>query len=77
MPRVEMVHYQVTKAGSERPESWYSESGMTYREVMSEELGVNPSKFTLYVNGSPADLDDTVQEGDSLDLQPQKYSSGC
>lgn len=76
MPRVEMVRYSVTKAGSDRSESWYSEAGMTYREILTEEIGVNPNKFTLYVNGSPANMDDMVREGDSLDLQPQKYSSG-
>ncbi len=77
MPRVEMVRFTVTKAGSERPETWNAEAGISYREVLTEELCVNPAKFTLYVNGAPANLNGTLADGDSLDLQPKNYSSGC
>ena len=46
-------------------------------EVLTEELGVNPSKHDVLVNGITAgDLDVVVNNGDSIVLATKKYSSG-
>ena len=77
MPRINYVRYTVQKANSDNVENFRSEEGTTYAEILTDDLGVNTSKFTLYVNGTKANLDDEVCEGDELKLEPKNYDSGC
>ena len=77
MPVITYVRYTTQQVNTSERENRRSEEGITYAEVLSDELGVNPSKFNLLVNGVVQDdLDAEVQNGDSLVLQPKKYSSG-
>ena len=76
MPAITFVRYTVVTEGRE-PVQYRSEEGITLREVLTEELGVNPSKHDVLVNGITAgDLDVVVNNGDSIVLATEKYSSG-
>lgn len=77
MPRVDQIRFSVTRADSSEAENWRVEDGTTISEVLNDELCVNPSKFTVFVNGGEVrDLSQVVREGDQLSLQPKNYSSG-
>lgn len=77
MPRIEQVRISVTRADSSEPENWRVEEGTTISEVLNDELCINSSKFSVYVNGGEvSDLSQVVRDGDQLSLQPKKYSSG-
>lgn len=75
MPRVSMVRYSVQK-GDSAAEIFRSEEGTTYGDVLRHELCINPDKYTIYVNGAEAALDDLVQEGDTIVTRARNYSSG-
>ena len=78
MPRIPYVRYTVQKADASTSENFRSEEGTTLKEMLEDDLCVTPSKFSVYVNGSPvSNIDEyEIQEGDSIKLQPKNYSSG-
>lgn len=77
MPLISYVRFTTQTSATAEIENRRAEEGITYRGVLEEELSVNPSKFTVLVNGSEvSDLDLEVSDGDAILLQPLKYSSG-
>ncbi len=77
MPRIDQIRFSVTRADSSEAENWRVDEGTSISEILNDELCVNPSKFTVFVNGGEVtDLSRTVREGDQLSLQPKNYSSG-
>jgi len=78
MPIINQIRYTTQTASSSERERRRSEEGTTYRDVLNDELCVNPDKFTVLVNGvAVTDLDVEVRENDHIQLQPKKYSSGA
>lgn len=78
MPAIVFVRYSVQMNEDSETVDYRSEEGITLREVLTEELGVNPSKHAVMLNGSEAnDLDLEVQNGDRIVLMAKKYSSGA
>ena len=76
MPRINYVRYTVKKDGSNE-ENYRSEEGTTVAEMIREDLCSNPDKFAVYCNGDLLeDLDVALEDGDSIELQPKKHSSG-
>lgn len=60
-----------------QPVDYRSEEGITLQEVLTDELGVNPSKYAVLLNGiEVTDLNRQVANGDSIVLAAKKYSSG-
>lgn len=73
----DIIRYSTTLANSSTSERRYCDAGFTVREVLEDELCVNPDKFTVMVNGAPCtDLSREVEEGDSIALKPKGYNSG-
>lgn len=78
MPAIVFVRYSVQMNEDSETVAYRSEEGITLREVLTEELGVNPSKHAVMVNGvESSDLDLEVQNGDRIVLTARKYSSGA
>ena len=76
MPAIVFVRYSVQMNEDSETVDYRSEEGITLREVLTEELGVNPSKHAVMVNGvESSDLDLEVQNGDRIVLTARKYSS--
>ena len=78
MPAIVFVRYSVQMNEDSETVDYRSEEGITLREVLTEELGVNPSKHAVMVNGvESSDLDLEVQNGDHIVLTARKYYSGA
>ena len=78
MPLIPFVRFTTQTSDTAAKEARRVEEGTTYRDVLEEELLVNPAKFSVLVNGNGIeDLDATVKEGDEIRLLPRNYSSGC
>lgn len=77
MPAITFVRYKVQMNEDAQPVDYRSEEGITLQEVLTDELGVNPSKHAVLLNGiEVTDLDRQVANGDSMILAAKKYSSG-
>lgn len=77
MPAITFVRYKVQMNEDAQPVDYRSEEGITLQEVLTDELGVNPSKHAVLLNGiDVTDLDRQVANGDSIVLAAKKYSSG-
>lgn len=77
MPAITFVRYKVQMNEDAQPVDYRSEEGITLQEVLTDELGVNPSKHAVLLNGiEVTDLDRQVANGDSIILAAKKYSSG-
>lgn len=77
MPAITFVRYKVQMNEDAQPVDYRSEEGITLQEVLTDELGVNPSKHAVLLNGiKVTDLDRQVANGDSIVLAAKKYSSG-
>ena len=77
MPAITFVRYKVQMNEDAQPVDYRSEEGITLQEVLTDELGVNPSKHAVLLNGiEVTDLDRQVANGDSIVLAAKKYSSG-
>lgn len=77
MPAITFVRYKVQMNEDAQPVDYRSEEGITLQEVLTDELGVNPSKHAVLLNGiEVTDLNRQVANGDSIVLAAKKYSSG-
>ena len=77
MPAITFVRYKVQMNEDAQPVDYRSEEGITLQEVLTDELGVNPSKHAVLLNGiEVTDLDRQVANGDSIVLAAKKSSSG-
>ena len=77
MPAITFVRYKVQMNEDAQPVDYRSEEGITLQEVLTDELGVNPSKHAVLLNGiEVTELDRQVANGDSIVLAAKKYSSG-
>ena len=77
MPAITFVRYKVQMNEDSQPVDYRSEEGITLQEVLTDELGVNPSKHAVLLNGiEVTDLNRQVANGDSIVLAAKKYSSG-
>ena len=65
MPAITFVRYKVQMNEDAQPVDYRSEEGITLQEVLTDELGVNPSKHAVLLNGIEV-----------TDLAAKKSSSG-
>lgn len=72
-----MIRYVTQQGSTGERENWRTEEGITYLEVLRDDLGVNRDKFRVFVNDELLDcLDGEVENGDVIRLEPKNYSSG-
>lgn len=48
----------------------------TIRAIVERELRMNPGKVDIFVNGSVVDLEDILDDGDSISVRTKHYNSG-
>ena len=51
-------------------------SESTVRSIVERELRMNPGKVDIFVNGSAVDLEDILDDGDSISVRTKHYNSG-
>lgn len=66
-----------TPSGASDSKEVYVEEDTTVEEYLAESEGITSFKnVTILINGSPADLEAELQNGDDITLQPKKTDSG-
>lgn len=79
MPRVidDTIRISIQRTGEDQAEKYDVSSSSTLGDIIRDEMGGNPAKFTIYVNGSiEKDINTTLKHGDQVKLEPLNYSSG-
>lgn len=79
MPRVDAdtIRISIQRTGEDHAERYDVGADDSIRDILTNELGCNPKKFTISVNGKVVDdLDETLSNGDKIKLEPLNYSSG-
>jgi len=70
------ISVKVTPAGSTSSSRYVAYEDITVREFVEDIMKTPVSSVNITVNGAAVDLDDVLNDGDSLTLTPIKQKSG-